>query len=63
MRRGAVEQALVEDEPVDGEGPGGEGAAALQPGADPGHEFGYRPFPEAQMASLLARHPIPAKAA
>jgi N-acetylmuramoyl-L-alanine amidase len=34
---------------------------------NPGHEFGYRPFPEAQMASLielardiLARHPIPA---
>src|SRR6202008_184900 len=33
---------------------------------NPGHEFGYRPFPEAQMASLeelargiLARHPIP----
>ena len=35
---------------------------------NPGHEFGYRPFPEAQMASLLAlcrglleRHPIPAR--
>jgi len=34
---------------------------------NPGHEFGYRAFPEAQMASLvalgreiLARHPIPA---
>ncbi|MEX1204450.1 MAG: N-acetylmuramoyl-L-alanine amidase [Dongiaceae bacterium] len=34
---------------------------------NPGHEFGYRPFPEAQMAALeelardiLARHPIPA---
>lgn len=34
--------------------------------ANPGHEFGYRPFPEAQMRSLrdlardiLARHPIP----
>ena len=34
--------------------------------ANPGHEFGYRPFPEAQMAALesllldiLARHPIP----
>jgi N-acetylmuramoyl-L-alanine amidase len=33
---------------------------------NPGHEFGYRPFPEAQMAALetlargiLARHPIP----
>jgi N-acetylmuramoyl-L-alanine amidase len=33
---------------------------------NPGHEWGYRPFPEAQMASvealcgdLLARHPIP----
>lgn len=33
---------------------------------NPGHEFGYRPFPEAQMASLirlcrdiLGRHPIP----
>lgn len=33
---------------------------------NPGHEFGYRPFPPAQMASLevlargiLARHPIP----
>ena len=33
---------------------------------NPGHEFGYRPFPEAQMARLkdlaleiLARHPIP----
>ena len=33
---------------------------------NPGHEFGYRPFPDAQMASLealardiLARHPIP----
>ncbi len=33
---------------------------------NPGHEFGYRPFPEAQMAalielaeSILARHPIP----
>jgi N-acetylmuramoyl-L-alanine amidase len=33
---------------------------------NPGHEFGYRPFPEAQMASLIAlvrdivaRHPIP----
>jgi N-acetylmuramoyl-L-alanine amidase len=36
--------------------------------ANPGHEFGYRPFPEAQMAALealthaiLARHPIPAR--
>ncbi|MGB1547820.1 MAG: N-acetylmuramoyl-L-alanine amidase, partial [Alphaproteobacteria bacterium] len=35
---------------------------------NPGHEFGYRPFPEAQMAALeallqeiLARHPIPAE--
>lgn len=35
---------------------------------NPGHEFGYRPFPPAQMASLealakdiLARHPIPAR--
>jgi N-acetylmuramoyl-L-alanine amidase len=35
---------------------------------NPGHEFGYRPFPEAQMASLedlakaiLARHPIPSR--
>ena len=35
---------------------------------NPGHEFGYRPFPEAQMAALeslcqdiLARHPIPAR--
>jgi len=34
---------------------------------NPGHEFGYRPFPEAQMQALetlaraiLARHPIPA---
>ncbi len=34
--------------------------------ANPGHEFGYRPFPAAQMAALealakaiLARHPIP----
>jgi N-acetylmuramoyl-L-alanine amidase len=34
---------------------------------NPGHEWGYRPFPEAQMAALealcrdiLARHPIPA---
>ena len=34
---------------------------------NPGHQFGYRPFPEAQMRSLealgrkiLARHPIPA---
>ena len=34
---------------------------------NPGHEFGYRPFPAAQMAALeklatdiLARHPIPA---
>lgn len=34
---------------------------------NPGHEFGYRPFPDAQMAALielargiLARHPIPA---
>ena len=33
---------------------------------NPGHEFGYRPFPEPQMAALLelasdivARHPIP----
>ena len=33
---------------------------------NPGHEFGYRPFPEAQMAAVealcrdvLARHPIP----
>ena len=36
--------------------------------ANPGHEFGYRPFPAAQMAALialsrdiLARHPIPAR--
>jgi N-acetylmuramoyl-L-alanine amidase len=36
--------------------------------ANPGHEFGYRRFPEAQMAALealcrdvLARHPIPAR--
>ncbi len=35
---------------------------------NPGHDFGYRPFPEAQMAALeelaraiLARHPIPAR--
>lgn len=35
---------------------------------NPGHEFGYRSFPEAQMAALetlapeiLARHPIPAR--
>lgn len=35
---------------------------------NPGHEFGYRPFPEAQMAalielarSILERHPIPAR--
>tara|TARA_B100000676_G_scaffold311866_1_gene383465 strand:- start:1489 stop:2187 length:699 start_codon:yes stop_codon:yes gene_type:complete len=35
---------------------------------NPGHEFGYRPFPEAQMAALiplcqqiLSRHPIPAR--
>jgi N-acetylmuramoyl-L-alanine amidase len=35
---------------------------------NPGHEFGYRPFPEAQLAALealaagiLARHAIPAK--
>ncbi len=35
---------------------------------NPGHEFGYRPFPEVQMAALeelvrgvLARHPIPAR--
>ena len=35
---------------------------------NPGHEFGYRPFPEAQMAALtelcrdvLSRHPIPAQ--
>lgn len=35
--------------------------------ANPGHEFGYRPFPKPQMAALemlareiLARHPIPA---
>lgn len=35
---------------------------------NPGHEFGYRDFPEAQMAALeglaldiLARHPIPAR--
>jgi N-acetylmuramoyl-L-alanine amidase len=35
---------------------------------NPGHEFGYRPFPERQMAALLAlagailgRHPIPAR--
>ncbi|ABC21761.1 N-acetylmuramoyl-L-alanine amidase [Rhodospirillum rubrum] len=34
---------------------------------NPGHEFGYRPFPEAQMTTLIAlgrgileRHPIPA---
>jgi N-acetylmuramoyl-L-alanine amidase len=36
--------------------------------ANPGHEFGYRAFPDAQMAALealgrdiLARHPIPAR--
>jgi N-acetylmuramoyl-L-alanine amidase len=36
---------------------------------NPGHEFGYRPFPEPQMAALeelargiLARHPIPPRA-
>jgi N-acetylmuramoyl-L-alanine amidase len=36
--------------------------------ANPGHEFGYRDFPQAQMAALielatgiLARHPIPAR--
>lgn len=36
--------------------------------ANPGHAFGYRPFPEAQMRALaalardlLARHPIPAR--
>lgn len=35
---------------------------------NPGHEFGYRPFPEAQMTALIAlcreilsRHPIPAR--
>jgi N-acetylmuramoyl-L-alanine amidase len=35
---------------------------------NPGHEWGYRPFPEAQMAAVLdlcagslARHPIPAR--
>lgn len=35
---------------------------------NPGHEFGYRPFPQAQMAALealareiLGRHPIPAR--
>ena len=35
---------------------------------NPGHEFGYRPFPEPQMAAveelacgILARHPIPAR--
>jgi len=35
---------------------------------NPGHEFGYRPFPEAQIAAveglcrdILARHPIPAR--
>ena len=35
---------------------------------NPGHEFGYRPFPEAQMAALIelacdivGRHPIPAR--
>lgn len=35
---------------------------------NPGHEFGYRPFPEAQMQAvislckdILARHPIPAR--
>ncbi len=35
---------------------------------NPGHEFGYRPFPEPQMAALeslcrdiLSRHPIPAR--
>ncbi len=35
---------------------------------NPGHEFGYRPFPEAQMAAVeslcrgvVARHPIPAR--
>jgi N-acetylmuramoyl-L-alanine amidase len=35
---------------------------------NPGHEFGYRPFPDRQMAALatlargiLARHPIPAR--
>ena len=36
--------------------------------ANPGHEFGYRPFPEAQMEALIelargivGRHPIPAR--
>lgn len=36
--------------------------------ANPGHDFGYRPFPEAQMTALtdlatdiLTRHPIPAR--
>ncbi len=36
--------------------------------ANPGHELGYRPFPEAQMAAaeelcrdIVARHPIPAR--
>jgi N-acetylmuramoyl-L-alanine amidase len=36
--------------------------------ANPGHEFGYRPFPEVQITALealargiLARHPIPAR--
>jgi N-acetylmuramoyl-L-alanine amidase len=36
--------------------------------ANPGHEFGYRPFPEVQIAAvialcrdILARHPIPAR--
>ncbi|MFQ5783284.1 MAG: N-acetylmuramoyl-L-alanine amidase [Alphaproteobacteria bacterium] len=35
---------------------------------NPGHEFGYRPYPEAQMAAvealcrdIVARHPIPAR--
>jgi N-acetylmuramoyl-L-alanine amidase len=35
---------------------------------NPGHEFGYRPFPDAQMTALeelahgiLARHPVPAR--
>ena len=36
--------------------------------SNPGHDFGYRPFPETQMAALIelagdiiARHPIPAR--
>lgn len=50
---------------------GGRGVNARSLGVElvnPGHEFGYRPFPEAQMAALeklalgmLSRHPIQAR--